>query len=206
MGEGAKMAHHIDYYLSTLSPYAYLAGSRLEQMAAKHGASVTYKPLDVLQLFARTGGQAPKDRHPARMAYRAQELPRQAKKTGLPFNFQPAHWPTNAAPSSYAIIAAQTAGGGDIGGLVQSILRACWAEERDIAEDEVIKAGLQKAGFVPGLADSGLVSGAETYAANLEQAVAADVFGAPFYVVDSGQSFWGQDRLEDLDLHLQGKL
>ncbi len=200
------MAHHIDYYLSTLSPYAYLAGNRLEQMAAKHGASVTYKPLDVLQLFARTGGQAPKDRHPARMAYRAQELPRQAKKTGLPFNFQPAHWPTNAAPSSYAIIAAQNAGGGDLGGLVQAILRACWAEDRDIAEDDVIKACLEQSGFDPKLADSGLLSGAETYAANLDQAVAANVFGVPFYVVDSGQSFWGQDRLDDLDQHLAGKL
>jgi len=206
MGEGAKMAHHIDYYLSTLSPYAYLAGNRLEQMAAKHGASVTYKPLDVLQLFARTGGQAPKDRHPARMAYRAQELPRQAKKTGLPFNFRPAHWPTNAAPSSYAIIAAQNAGGGDLGGLVQAILRACWAEDRDIAEDDVIKACLEQSGFDPKLADSGLLSGAETYAANLEQAVAANVFGVPFYVVDSGQSFWGQDRLDDLEQHLAGKL
>ena len=200
------MAHHIDYYLSTLSPYAYLAGNRLEQIAAKHGASVTYKPLDVLQLFARTGGQAPKDRHPARMAYRAQELPRQAKKTGLPFNFRPAHWPTNAAPSSYAIIAAQNAGGGDLGGLVQAILRACWAEDRDIAEDDVIKACLEQSGFDPKLADSGLLSGAETYAANLDQAVAANVFGVPFYVVDSGQSFWGQDRLDDLDQHLAGKL
>jgi 2-hydroxychromene-2-carboxylate isomerase len=205
MGEGAKMAH-IEYYFTTLSPFAYLAGSRLEEVAARHGAGVTYKPLDIMALFARTGGVAPQDRHPSRAAYRAQELPRQAKKAGMPITLNPAHWPTNAAPSSYAIIAAQNAGGGDLGGLVQSILRACWAEERDIAEDEVVKACLHQAGFDPGLADSGLLSGAETYAANLEEAVASDVFGAPFYVVDSGQGFWGQDRLEDLDLHLQGKL
>ncbi|HKK86688.1 MAG TPA: 2-hydroxychromene-2-carboxylate isomerase [Roseovarius sp.] len=197
---------HIEYYFSTLSPYAYLAGVRLEEIAARHGAGVTYKPLDIVQLFARTGGVAPKDRHPARMAYRAQELPRQAKKLNMPLNLQPAHWPTNAAPSSYAIIAAQNAGGGDLGALVHGVLRACWAEERDIAEDAVIKDCLEKAGFDPGLADSGLLSGAETYAANLEDAVAANVFGAPFYVVDSGQSFWGQDRLDDLDLHLQGNL
>jgi len=205
MGEGAKMAH-IEYYFSTLSPYAYLAGVRLEEIAARHGAGVTYKPLDIVQLFARTGGVAPKDRHPARMAYRAQELPRQAKKLNMPLNLQPAHWPTNAAPSSYAIIAAQNAGGGDLGALVHGVLRACWAEERDIAEDAVIKDCLETAGFDPKLADSGLLTGAETYAANLEDAVAANVFGAPFYVVDSGQSFWGQDRLDDLDLHLQGNL
>lgn len=196
----------IEYYFSTLSPYAYLAGGRLEEIAARHAAGVIYKPLDIMQLFARTGGVAPKDRHPSRMAYRNQELPRQAKKAEMPLNLQPAHWPTNAAPSSYAIIAAQKTGGGDLGSLVHGVLRACWAEDRDIAEDAVIKDCLEKAGFDPGLADSGLLTGAETYAANLEDAVAANVFGAPFYVVDTGQSFWGQDRLEDLDLHLQGKL
>jgi len=197
---------HIDYYFSTLSPFAYLAGSGLEQVAARHGASVTYKPLDIMALFARTGGTPPAERHPARNAYRAQDLPRQAARRGLPLNLKPAHWPTNPAPSSYAIIAAQNAGGGDVGALVQSVLRACWAEERDIAEDAVVRDCLEQAGFDPALADSGLLSGAETYAANLEEAVNAGVFGAPFYVVDSGQSFWGQDRLEDLDLHLAGKL
>ena len=197
---------HIDYYFSTLSPFAYLAGSGLEQVAARHGASVTYKPLDIMALFARTGGTPPAERHPARNAYRAQDLPRQAARRGLPLNLKPAHWPTNPAPSSYAIIAAQNAGEGDTGALVQSVLRACWAEERDIAEDAVVRDCLEQAGFDPALADSGLLSGAETYAANLEEAVNAGVFGAPFYVVDSGQSFWGQDRLEDLDLHLAGKL
>jgi len=197
---------HIDYYFTTLSPYAYLAGERLEEIADRHGASITYRPLDIMQLFPRTGGQAPKDRHPSRRAYRDQELPRQARKLEMALNLQPAHWPTNAAPSSYAIIAAQEAGGGDMGKLVHSILRACWLEERDIAEDAVIRDCLQAAGFDPALADSGLLSGAETYAANLERAVADNVFGAPFYVVDTGQSFWGQDRLADLDLHLAGKL
>ena len=197
---------HIDYYFATLSPYTYLAGNRFEEVAQKHGASVTYKPLDVIALFARTGGTPPKDRHPNRIEYRAQELVRQAKKHGLPFNLTPAHWPTNAAPSSYAIIAAQNAGGGDLGKLVHSILRAVWAEEKDIAQDDVVKACLTEAGFDPGLADSGLLSGAETYAANLEEAVNVGVFGAPFYIVDKGQRFWGQDKIEDLDLHLSDKL
>jgi len=197
---------HIDYFFATLSPYAYLAGSRLEEVAAKHGATITYKPLDIMALFSRTGGTPPKDRHPSRQAWRLEEMPRQARKLGMPFNIKPAHWPTNAAPSSYAIIAAQNAGGGDLGALVHSVLRAVWAEERDIAQDDVVRDCLAKAGFDPGLADSGLLSGAETYAANLEEAVKANVFGSPFYVVDTGQSFWGQDRLVDLDLHLMGKL
>ena len=193
---------HIDYYFSTLSPYTYLAGTRLEGIAAAHGATIAYKPLDIVALFARTGGTPPKDRHPNRQVYRAQDLPRRAKALGMPLNPQPAHWPTNPAPSSYAIIAATQAGGGDPGALVQAFTRAVWAEERDIADDTVVRSCLEAAGYDPLIADEGLLAGAETYAANLEEAVAAGVFGAPFYVTDDDQRFWGQDRLDDLERHL----
>ncbi|SLN24669.1 2-hydroxychromene-2-carboxylate isomerase [Roseovarius litorisediminis] len=197
---------HIDYYFSTLSPSVYLAGTRLEDIAERHGAELNYKPLDLMALFARTGGQPLGQRHPSRQAYRAQDLVRQARQLGMQITMKPAHFPTNPAPSSYAIIAAQNEGGGNLGALVHSVLRALWAEERDIAEDSVVRDCLAAAGFDPGLVDSGMLVGAETYAANLEEAVNAGVFGAPFYVVDSGQMFWGQDRLEDLHAHLAGKL
>ncbi|WP_102107886.1 2-hydroxychromene-2-carboxylate isomerase [Oceaniglobus roseus] len=193
---------HIDYYLATISPYTYLAGTRLEEIARKHGATITYRPVDVAQVFARTGGTAPKDRHPARQEYRLQDLVRSAAIADMPLNPKPAFFPTNMAPSSYAIIAAQAAGGGDLGGLVHGLTRACWAEEKNIAEDEVIRACLSEAGFDPDIADKGLLAGAEAYAANLEAAVNAGVFGAPFYVVDDGQKFWGHDRLAHLDWHL----
>ena len=197
---------HIDLFFSTLSPYAYLAGNMAEEVARKHGATLTYKPLDIMALFARTGGTPPEDRHFSRVDYRAQDLVRQAKKLGMPFNLKPAHWPTNAAPSSYAIIAAQAAGGGDLSKLCHSILRAVWAEEQDIAEDSVVRACLENAGFDPALADSGMLQGAETYAANLEEAVERGVFGAPFYITDKDQRFWGQDRIADLDATLAGEL
>ena len=76
----------------------------------------------------------------------------------------------------------------------------------DLAADEVIRAALTEAGFDPNLANSGLLVGAEQYAANLEEAVGLGVFGSPFYIVDGTEKFWGQDRLDDLDLFLSGKL
>ncbi|WP_116599297.1 2-hydroxychromene-2-carboxylate isomerase [Primorskyibacter marinus] len=197
---------HIDYFFTTLSLYSYLAGLRLEEVAQKHGATITYKPFDLITAFGRTGGTPPMQRHVSRQEWRVQEIVRQAKKLDMPLNIKPAHWPTNAAPSGYAIIAAQNAGGGDLGALVHSFLRACWAEDRDIAQDDVIRDCLEKAGFAPSLADAGLLTGAETYAANLEEAVSRGVFGAPFYITDTDQRFWGQDRIGDLDLHLAGKL
>lgn len=193
---------HIDYFCATLSPYVYLAGTRLEEIAAAHGATITYKPLDVVALFGRTGGTSPAERHPSRQEYRAQELRRQSERTGLTPNLKPAFWPTNGAPAAYAIIAAQSAGGGDVGALVHFICAAVWAEDKDIAQDDVIRDCLFQAGFDPDLADKGLMAGAETYAANLEEAVNRGVFGTPFYITDNDERFWGQDRLVDLDQYL----
>jgi 2-hydroxychromene-2-carboxylate isomerase len=41
---------------------------------------------------------------------------------------------------------------------------------------------------------------------NLEEAVARGVFGVPFFITPGDERFWGQDRLDDLDAHLGGRL
>ncbi len=191
----------IDYYLFPLSPFGYLAGMRLEKVAAKHGATINYKPFGLMKIFEEVGTPPPAERHPNKAKYRAQDIVRVANFNDMPVNLKPAHWPTNPAPASYAIIAAQNAGGGDLGGLVHSIFRACWAEEKDIAEDDVVKACLNANGFDAELADSGLLSGAETFARNTDEAIKAGVFGTPTYVVGE-QVFWGQDRLPHLSAYL----
>ena len=195
----------IDYFFAAISPFVYLGGQRLEAIAAKHGASVRYIPLDAPALFPRTGGQVLADRHPSRKAYRMQELKRWSARLGMPLDLKPAFFPVNPAPASYAIIAAAKVGGGDLGGLVHAFPRAVWAEGRNISEDEVVKDILAAHGFDPAIADKYMLMAAETYASNLEEAVSRGVFGVPSYVVDE-QIFWGQDRLEDLDLHLAGKI
>ena len=197
----------IDYYLTVTSPYVYFAGTEPAEIAKRHGVRLVYRPVDPVALFARTGGTPLADRHESRKEYRLQDLRRQAARRGLPMNLKPRHFPTNPAPGGYAIIAAQAAAeagkGGDVHALVQTLSRACWEEERDVADDAVIRDCLTAAGFDPGLAMSGLLSGADTYDRNLQAAMAAGVFGFPFFVVGE-ERFWGQDRLGDLDRHLAG--
>ena len=193
---------HIDYYTFPLSPYAYLAGGRLEEVAAKHGATIAYKPFALMAIFEETGTPPPPKRHPSLMTYRAQELTRISKKLGMPFNLKPAHWPTNPAPACNAIIAAQAAGG-NVGGLVQSLLKACWAEEKDISQIDVVKACLTEDGFDAALTESDAEASAAVFASNTEDARNAGVFGTPTYVVGE-EVFFGQDRIEYLDGHLKG--
>jgi 2-hydroxychromene-2-carboxylate isomerase len=194
----------IDYYMSVVSPWTYLCGDRPAQVAAKHGAQLVYRPVDPMAIFARTGGLPLGERHQTRQEYRFQELRRQSAKLGMPLTLKPAFFPTNPAPAAYAIIAAQEAGGGDLHKLVQSLCAACWAEEKNVAEDDVIQACLTEAGFSPSLTMSGLMTGADTYARNLEQAGLNGVFGVPFFITGD-EKFWGQDRIDDLDRHLSGE-
>ncbi|MBC7479677.1 MAG: 2-hydroxychromene-2-carboxylate isomerase [Pseudorhodobacter sp.] len=195
----------IDYFFATISPFCYLAGSRLEALAERQGATVRYVPINAPALFPRTGGQVLAERHDSRKEYRVQELRRWAARLGVPLDLKPAHFPVNPAPSSYAVIAAAKIGGGDLAGLVQAFPRAVWAEGRNIAEDEVVQEIVAAHGFDPKAVDRGMFAAADTYGSNLEEAVLRGVFGVPFYLVGD-ERFFGQDRLEDLELFLSGKI
>ena len=192
---------HIDYFTFPLSPFTYLAGGDLENIAAKHNANITYKPFNLMQVFAATNTPAVPDRHPSVIAYRTQELKRIAKHRGTEINLKPTYWPTNPLPASYAVIAAQETGGGDVGGLVQAILRACWAEEKDISQDDVVNACLTAHGFAADLMNHDQDKLADIYAQNTEDALNRGVFGAPTYLVGE-EVFWGQDRLNYLNDYL----
>lgn len=197
----------IDYFLTTLSPYVYLAGTRPARIAARHAATLRYRPVHFASLAARVGATALTDASDARREWVRQDLARQAKRLGVSISDRPMFWPTNPAPSAYAIIAAQAAADkgatGDLAALVHGFSRAVWAEDRDIAEDAVVQDILSAHGFDPGLSFSGMLIGAETYSANLEEAVLRGVIGVPFLITGGDARFWGQDRLEDLDRHLE---
>ena len=194
----------IDYYFSVLSPFTYLAGDQLERIAARHDAAVDYRPIDIMGLFGRTGGVAPKDRHESRKAYRLQDLARIARLADIDINLAPAFWPTDPVLASCAIIGAQIEGGGDVGALVRNVLRECWSGERNIAEPKVVADCLAAAGFPAALAAEG-ESGRQQFVDNTEDAVRSNVFGSPTYVVGD-QVFWGQDRLGHLEAWLDGRL
>ena len=195
----------IDYVFATISPFCYLAGARLEAIAARHGASIRYMPINAPALFPRMGGQVLAERHDSRKIYRLQELRRWAARLGVRLDMQPAYFPANPAPSSYAMITAAKLGGGDLAALVQAFPRAVWAEGRNIADEDVVREIVAAHGFDPKAIDRGMFAAAETYSDNLEEAVTRGVFGVPFYLIGD-ERFFGQDRLDDLDLFLAGKL
>jgi 2-hydroxychromene-2-carboxylate isomerase len=193
------MAETIDYYFTPISPWAYLGSQRFEDIVRRHGVRVRVKPVDYGTIFPATGGLPLAKRAPARQAYRLQELARWRTYLGVPLTLQPRHFPVPDALASGTILAA-AALGHDALGLAHALLRALWAEERDISDEATvaeIAAGL-------GLGGSALVAHARspevaaTFAAATQEALARGVFGAPTYAVGEAL-FWGQDRLNFLD-------
>ena len=77
-----------------------------------------------------------------------------------------------------------------------AVLSACWAQERNIADEKVLIELLAEQGLPATLLEQSHSQAAqERYEAYTQQAIEAGVFGAPSYVID-GEIFWGQDRLD----------
>jgi len=190
------MPRHIDYYFSLQSPWAYIGHRLFRDIAASHGAAVAVKPVMLLDLFAETGGLPLARRHPARQRYRIVELKRWRDKRGLDFHLQPRNWPFNARLADGVVIAAMQAGL-DPEPYLQRAFPAIWEQQLNLGDAEVITRLADAAGL-PGrdlVAKSGSDAVSAVYEQNRQDAIAADVFGSPAYVLD-GEIFWGQDRLE----------
>ena len=194
------MTKKIDYYFSPMSPWTYLGHERFVRMVKKHGAQVDVKPVDYGRIFPVSGGLPLAKRAPQRQKYRLVELERWRRHLGVPLVIQPKYFPYDTGLASRMIIAARALGQDAALGLAGAILRGCWAQERNMAEEPELKAAAKSVNL-DGEALAAKAKQPETqaeYDRLTEEAIARDVFGAPTYVCE-GELFWGQDRLEFLD-------
>ena len=192
------MPSTVDFYFSPVSPWTYLGMPRFRAITAKYGAEVNYKPVDMVQLFASAAVKPVKERPEPIRRNRMAELGRWRRHLGMKLNLEPKYFPTSPTLANKMIIAAVLAGdkARDVGALAEGYLRACWVEERNLAEEATVVAVADECGF----AGRSLREAAEqpavaaAFAANTKEALARYVWGSPSYVVD-GELFFGQDRL-----------
>ncbi|NVN85363.1 MAG: 2-hydroxychromene-2-carboxylate isomerase [Rhodopseudomonas sp.] len=190
------MPRQIDYYFSFQSPWAYIGHKPLREVVSTYGLKINYKPVLLLELFSETGGLPLAKRHPVRQRYRMVELQRWRDKRGLNFHLKPKHWPFNARLADGLVIAAIEAGH-DPDPYLQLAYPAVWELELDLADPAVLtqladQAGLPGRELVERTASDAIGT---AYEQNRHDAMAADVFGSPAYVLD-GEVFWGQDRID----------
>lgn len=192
-------------YFSPQSGYAYLGHGRLVAIAREHGATILWRPVDILKVFAEGGSTAPAKQSPVRNAYRKQDIVRWAKLRGIPIQTEPKFWPTDTLPACRLIAAAQLQGL-DATDLIGACLSAVWARDIQISEranlirlaEEVGLDGAALAAF------SDSVEATERVERNTAEAIAAGVFGSPTYFVN-GEMYFGQDRLQFVEAALNGQ-
>ncbi len=191
----------VDYYFAPISPYSYLGHERFAAIVEKHGATVNLIPIDLMQVFPVSGGVPVGKRAPQRQAYRLVELQRWSDHLGVTLTLHPKHWPTDDAAASRLVIAADRAGA-DAMELAFALMRACWSEDRDIADPATLEAIVDSCGLDRALLEAANAADVEDQrVAFTQQAIDRQIFGAPFYVVN-GEMFWGQDRLDFVDAAL----
>jgi 2-hydroxychromene-2-carboxylate isomerase len=196
-------AKTIDYYYSHQSPWTYMGHKRFLKMAEAAGAKVNFRPVDYGRIFPQSGGLPVHKRPPQRQAYRLIELKRWSEHLGAKLNLQPKFFPADSRPAALMAIAADRQGG-DVGRLSGAILEALWAKEKNVADPETLAQIAATEGFDgKKLLNASLAPEiAQIYERYTEEAIKAQVFGAPWYVYQ-GEPFWGQDRLDMLERALK---
>jgi 2-hydroxychromene-2-carboxylate isomerase len=190
------MPRQVDYYFSLSSPWAYIGHRTFRELVATHALVVNHKPVVLPDLFSETGGLPLVKRHPVRQRYRMLELQRWREKRGLKFRLRPKFSPFNPRLADGVVIAALEAGL-DPEPFLQRAFPAVWEDDLNLADAATVIGIAEQAGL-PGkkLAERSEAADIEAlYEQNRQDAIAADVFGSPVYVLD-GEAFWGQDRLD----------
>jgi len=192
------MGRTVDYYFAPQSPWAYLGHQRFADIARQAGASIRVMPIDLGgKVFPISGGLPLGQRAPQRQAYRLLELQRFSQHLGAPLQLKPKYFPVSGDDAARLIIAADLAQGADAAMAVAgAVLSACWAQERNMADEKVLAELLAEQGLPAALLEKSHSQAVqERYDAYTQTAIDAGVFGAPSYVIE-GEIFWGQDRLD----------
>ena len=191
------MEKTVDYYFTPISPWTYLGHERFGAIAKKHGAAIRCKPADYGKVFASSGGLPLAQRPKQRQAYRLFELKRWRDFLKLPLTLHPRYFPAPVELAARLILAAPEAQQFRLTG---ALLRAVWAEERNIGDGETLRAIAGENGLdgTRLLAEAQGEPIATRYAELTAEAIERQVFGAPTYIYRD-EPFWGQDRLDFLD-------
>jgi 2-hydroxychromene-2-carboxylate isomerase len=199
------MTTNIDYYMTLNSPWTFIGSAPFAEIAARNNVTVNIKPAKFGPIFEQTGGLPLPKRSPQRRAYRMMELKRWREVRGIPLTLEPKYSPCDDTAATRLVIAAKLQGK-DAHGLSLELGRAIWEREETLADPDIVASAARRAGLDVAALRAGGPSDAELDALHeqyTKEAVTAGVFGAPSFVLPSGEIFWGQDRLEMLERALK---
>jgi 2-hydroxychromene-2-carboxylate isomerase len=189
----------IDFWFDFSSPYSYIANEWIDAVAARHGRTVRRHAILLGATFQAAELKSPVA-HPLKREYSLRDFGRSARFEGLPCQL-PGTFPIptqNAARIFWWLD--DTQGEAAAARWCSAGLRAVFARGLPIDDTGVLKSLAAEYGLDPAAAEA--VWNDPVWKARLkranDEAIAAGVFGAPFFMVD-GEPFWGNDRRPQIE-------
>lgn len=186
-------ARTIDFWFDYSCPYAYLASTRVEGLAQRLGAALTYRPMLLGGVFKAQG--TPQNLSatllPAKARHNEMDMKRWAAHWGVPLAM-PAGHPLRTVEALRATLAT-----GIDPRVVHGFYRAYWVEGRQVSDRETIREVVASAGHdadavLARIEDPALK---DELRRRTDEAVSLGIFGAPSFIVDGKELYWGQDRM-----------
>ncbi len=190
-----------EFYFDYLSPYAYLASLRVEELCERFGIAIRIEPVLFAGLLKHWGQLGPAE-IPPKAAHALRDCLRYAQLHDIPLR-APRYHPFRSLVPLRLTLAAPP----DARAQVMRILFAHgWAHGRDLGDADALVDALEQAGL-PGrrwheAAQSDALK--RTLRERTEVAISHGVFGIPTLRLDD-QLFWGLDQLSAVELVLAGR-
>jgi 2-hydroxychromene-2-carboxylate isomerase len=186
----------LEFWFEFGSTYSYPAAMRVEDVARAAGVALTWRPFLLGPIFRAQGwNDSPFNLYPVKGRYMWRDLERICTRLGLPFR-RPTQFPRNGLLAArVAMLGADQEWGPRF---VRAVYSANFADDRDIASEEVIGAVLAELGLDARdlLERVQAPANKDALRQQTERAVGLDIFGAPSFVA-RGELYWGNDRLEE---------
>jgi len=183
---GGPAPVRVAWVFDVISPFAYLALPRLEELPA--GIELVVVPVLLAALLDRFGQRGPAE-IPSKRRFTYRFVLWRARRLGLPLRMPPAH-PFNPLAALRLIIAA-----GSDRRAAETVLKAVFGEGRDLTDQAVIAdlaAQLGVADPQRALADAAVK---QRLRENTLWASAQGVFGVPTLLIGE-ELFWGHDAFD----------
>jgi len=192
----------VEFFFDFNSPYSYIAAHLIEDLAAKHGRSVDWKPFLLGAVFEVTGSR-PLPQVPMKSEYAARDFARSARFHDVDYN-PPAKHPFSPTAASRAVYWAKAQNPADAAKMGLALFQAVMRDARDISSPDAVadiaaEAGFDRDAVAEGIQDAAVKAMLKD---GTDDAIARNIFGAPFIVVD-GEAFWGVDRLDMVEKWLE---
>ena len=188
----------VEFWFDFSSPYSYLASERIDELAAKYGRRVKWRPIMLGAAF-KASGLPFLISVPLKGDYSKRDFDRSARFMGVAYTFPP-KFPlaTLAAARGYYWLHGQDCA--KAREFAHAVFRAYWVDGHDISELPVVleiaeKLGIDGEAFTAAIATPEIK---DRLKQETDAAIAMGMFGAPYFMVD-GEPFWGADRLPQID-------